>query len=46
MIMTFSLGIGIAKHGEPRGATNGWASFINYVFTLLLLFWCGFFDSF
>ena len=44
MLMTLSLGIGIAQHGKKRTPTNGWVSFINYIITLLLLLWCGFFN--
>ena len=44
MLMTLSLGIGIAQHGKERTPQNGWVSFTNYIFTLLLLLWCGFFN--
>ena len=44
MLMTLSLGIAIAQHGEERTPTNGWHSFINCILTLLLLLWCGFFN--
>ena len=45
-LMTLSLGMNLATHGQERKPTNGLESFINYILTLSLLYWCGFFDSF
>lgn len=45
-LMTLGLGMGLATHGKKRKPQNGWASLINYIITLILLYWCGLFDSF
>ena len=45
-LCTLSLGMGLATHGKERKPQNGWVSFVSYVITMVLLYWCGFFDSF
>jgi len=45
-LLTLSLGMNLATHGEKRKPTNGWISLISYLLTLSLLYWGGYFDNF
>ena len=45
-LITMGLGIQITKHGQQKEAStyNGNTGMINYVITLILLYWGGFFN--
>jgi hypothetical protein len=43
-LMAIQLGIGITKDGEPRSPVSGAGTVINYILTMLLLWWCDFFN--
>ena len=44
VIQCFSLGVFLAKHGEPKNETyNFWAALISVVVTAVILKWGGFF---
>jgi hypothetical protein len=45
-LMTLSLGSGLATHGKQRKPQNGVVSLVNYILTISLLYWSGFFDNF
>jgi hypothetical protein len=45
-LMTISLGMDFATHGEKKRPQNGWLSLIGYIIALILLYFCGFFDNF
>ena len=46
LLMTLSLGMGIANDGKDREPQNGWHSLIRYLLWFTLLYWGGFFDCF
>ena len=45
-LITIGLGIQISKHGQQKESNtyNGWIGFGNYIITLGLLYWGGFFN--
>jgi hypothetical protein len=47
-LLTLGLGISFAKHGEEKSSPNynGWHSVINFIVTVGILYWGGFFDVF
>jgi phage-related holin len=45
-LITIGLGTQISKHGEQKKSNtyNGWIGIVNYIITLGLLYWGGFFN--
>ena len=46
LLTAISLGMNIAKHGEPRDDHNGWSSFIAFIIIHGILYWGGFYNNF
>jgi len=42
-LLFMSLGIGLAKHGEPRSPYSFWDNLISFIIMVGLLIWGGFF---
>ena len=45
LLLTFSLGVSIAKHGEERTPHNGWMALLSYMIWVLLLYYLGVFNN-
>ena len=43
VLLLLSLGLVLAKHGEPREPYNIWVTLFGTALTLALLYWGGFF---